>query len=92
MQFNISNEEKMEKKRHEELAEEHLKNLSKESHTIISNQLNKTVLIDSEKEIIAKEQCIINKTLVGTYSWTKSAAKKLFIIYSGCFRSTSCIH
>ena len=33
-QFNLPDEEKMEKKRHEVLAEEHLKNLSKESHTL----------------------------------------------------------
>lgn len=86
MQFNLPNEEKMEKKRHEELAEEHLKNLSKESHTIISDQLSKTVLIDSEKEILAKEQCIINKTLVGAYRLDKIRSRKvIYHAYSGCF-------
>ena len=86
MRFNLPNEVKMEKKRQEELAEKHLKNLSKESHTIISNQLSKTVLIDSEKEILAKEQCIINKKLVGSYRLDKIRSKKvIYHAYSGCF-------
>ncbi|MCB4398417.1 hypothetical protein [Synechococcus sp. MU1625] len=79
----------MEKKRHEDLAEIHLGNLRKESHTIISNQLSKTVLIDSEKEILAKEQCIIKKTLNGAYRLDKIPNKKIiYHAYSGCYSET----
>ena len=76
----------MKQKRHEDLAEKHLQNLSKESHTIISNQLNETLLIDSEKEILGKEQGIIEKTINGTYRLDKILNKKvIYHAYSGCF-------
>ena len=72
----------MKKKRNEDLAEKHLKNLSEESHTIISNQLSDTLLIDSEKEILVKSRVLLKKQSMEPIGWTKSSTKKLFIMHT----------
>ena len=77
----------MEKNRHEDLAEKHLKNLSKESHTIISNQLSKKFSL-----ILKRDSCqramYYQKNIVGTYRLDKIPTKKLFIMHTVDFSET----
>ncbi len=84
----------MELTSHKTLFEKHIKNLSRDSYTILSNQLNEPVLIESEQEILLKEKRLIEGKINGTYRQDRSAnSKVLYHAYSGCYSNvlTECI-